>query len=68
VSGSTKPPLERLQEAGQLTLIRSAWCAPEPGRPGEWYQVLAVTDGLQLVRDELATIGRERGRQVLRPA
>lgn len=63
----TKTPLERLQEARQLTLVRRGWCAPEPGRPREWYQVLAPEDGLRLARDGLATVTVEGGRQVLRP-
>ena len=61
-------PLERLRQHGQLTLVRSGWCEPEPGAPGEWRQVLSAADGLRLVRDGLATITVERGQQVLRPA
>lgn len=68
----TRPPpkaaLERLQEAGKLTLVASAWCAPEGGKKNEWYQVLAVDDGLRLVHERRARITVEGGKQVLRPA
>jgi hypothetical protein len=64
----TRPPaktaLERLQDAGELTLVRSAWCEPEPGKPGEWRQVLTATQGLLLLSEGLAVYRDRR----LRPA
>lgn len=65
----TTTPLQRLQEAGKLILVRSGWCRPEPGKgPDDYYQVLAVADGLKLVNEKRATITIEGGKQVLRPA
>jgi hypothetical protein len=57
----TRPPpktaLERLQDAGELTLVASAWCAPEGGRKNEWYQVLAVA----LVRRRWPSVTSDTG-------
>jgi len=58
-------PLERLQQARELRLVRSAWCEPEPGERGGWRQILSVEQGLALIRAGQATC--ERG-TILRPA
>lgn len=56
--------LERLRQAGELTLVRSYWCEPEQGSPGEWRSVLCATQGLALVRQGLATMRGSKLRPV----
>jgi hypothetical protein len=60
--------LERLHQHAPLTLVRSAWCEPEAGRPNDWRQILAAEEGIRLEEEGQATITIEQGRQVLRPA
>lgn len=58
-------PLQRLRQAGELTLVRSCWCEPESGEDDGWRQILSAEQGLRLVRDGLAVIKRGK---ILRPA
>lgn len=48
-------PLQRLERAGELRLVRSAWCVPEAA-PGEWRQVLSAEQGMALVRTGQAVL------------
>jgi hypothetical protein len=49
-------PLQRLEQAGELRLVRSAWCVPEVGQPGEWRQMLSVEQGMALARTGQAVL------------
>lgn len=46
--------LARLQEAGELTFVRTAWCSPEPGAKDDWRQVLSEVEVRELYRAGVA--------------
>lgn len=61
-------PLERLQLAGELHLVRGSWCAPTPGKTDDWYEVLSGTQGLLLLSEGLAVYRDRRLRPAPQPA
>jgi hypothetical protein len=64
MTAALEQALSRLVEAGELTLVRRSWCEPEPGKPGEWRQVLSGATGMLLLSEGLAEYRERR----LRPA
>jgi hypothetical protein len=61
MSGPAPTPLDRLRQAGQLTLIRSSWCVWEGS---DWRKILPAQAGIRLALDGVAVIEGV----ILRPA